>query len=88
MARALTLAAHGDALELHHLSAKVAGDQAAAPRPRGTLKQARAEFEREYLASVLASHRHNVSHSAKALGISRVALQKKMKEYKLRERTS
>ncbi len=88
MARALTLAADGDALELHHLSAKIAGDQATAPRARGTLKQARAQFEREHIAGVLASHQHNVSHSAKALGISRVALQKKMKEYRLRERTS
>ena len=75
-------------LEPHHLSTKIAGDQAAAPKPRGTLKQARAQFEREYIAGVLASHQHNVSHSAKALGISRVALQKKMKEYRLRERTS
>jgi Nif-specific regulatory protein len=88
MARALTLAGDGDVLESHHLSPKIAGDHAAAPRPRGTLKQARAQFEREYIAGVLASHQHNVSHSAKALGMSRVALQKKMKEYRLRERVS
>jgi Nif-specific regulatory protein len=86
MARALTLAGDDEVLQPHHLSAKIAGDTATAEqRPRGTLKQARAQFEREYIAGVLASHKHNVSHSAKALGISRVALQKKMKEYRLRE---
>jgi len=86
MARAVTLAADGDVLQAHHLSPKVAGDAVVtARRPRGTLKQARGEFEREYIAGVLADHQYNVSHSAKALGISRVALQKKMKEFRLRE---
>jgi Nif-specific regulatory protein len=86
MARALTLAGDEDVLQPHHLSTRIAGEVTATEqKPRGTLKQARAQFEREYIAAVLAGHHHNVSHSAKALGISRVALQKKMKEYRLRE---
>ncbi len=89
MERAVTLATSGELLQPHHLSAKVIGDtNVPVRRPRGPLKQARDEFEREYIASVLGEHDGNVSHSAKALGISRVALQKKMKEFRLRERMS
>lgn len=89
MARAVTLAGDGDVLQPPHLSAKLAADGVAVDeRPRGTLKHARDQFEREYIASVLADHQHNVSHSAKALGISRVALQKKMKDFHLRERVA
>ena len=87
MERAVTLATSGELLQPHHLSAKVIGDSSApVRRPRGSLKQARDQFEREYIAAVLGEHDGNVSHSAKALGISRVALQKKMKEFRLRER--
>jgi len=45
---------------------------------------ARAAFEANYIAETLARHRNNVSHAAIALGVSRVTLQKKMKEYSLR----
>ncbi|HLW71765.1 MAG TPA: sigma 54-interacting transcriptional regulator [Candidatus Binataceae bacterium] len=50
----------------------------------GSLAKARAEFETRFIAGVLARHRGNVSHAAIALGVSRVTLQKKMKEYSLR----
>ena len=36
------------------------------------------------ITQVIADHDGNISHAATALGISRVALQKKMKEYNLR----
>ena len=49
-----------------------------------SLAEARATFETKYIAGVLAQHRGNVSHAAVALGVSRVTLQKKMKEYLLR----
>ena len=52
-------------------------------RPRG-LRDARAEFEARYITEVLRAHNGNVSHAAQALGLSRVMLQRKMKEYKLR----
>jgi Nif-specific regulatory protein len=48
------------------------------------LREARAEFETGYIAKVLQEHAGNVSRSAQAMGLSRVALQKKMKEYHLR----
>jgi transcriptional regulator with PAS, ATPase and Fis domain len=49
-----------------------------------SLKRARALFEEEYLAEVLRQHGGNASRAAKALGISRVMLQTKIKEYGLR----
>jgi two-component system nitrogen regulation response regulator NtrX len=45
----------------------------------GTLKQARARFEREYIASVLEQHRGRISEAAKALGIQRTNLYRKMR---------
>jgi Nif-specific regulatory protein len=48
------------------------------------LREARAEFEAQFIAKVLGEHSGNVSRSAQAMGLSRVALQKKMKDYHLR----
>jgi len=50
----------------------------------GKLSDARAEFESRYIADVLARNGGNVTRSAKALGISRISLQRKMKEYQIR----
>ena len=50
------------------------------------LRAARAAFEVDFIDKVLDEHGRNVSHAALALGISRVALQKKMREYGLRVR--
>jgi len=44
----------------------------------GTLKQARARFEREYIATVLERHHGRISDAAKALGIQRTNLYRKM----------
>ncbi len=49
-----------------------------------SLAEVRAAAERQYIAEVLGRHRGNVSRAAAALGVSRVALQKKMKKYALR----
>jgi DNA-binding NtrC family response regulator len=51
---------------------------------RMRLLAARAAFEARYITEVLAEHGGNVSQTAAALGVSRVTLQKKMKEYSLR----
>jgi transcriptional regulator with GAF, ATPase, and Fis domain len=69
-------------------------DHASAPPDRASsepntstatsLLHARAAFEARFIAQVLSQHYGNVSHAAVALGISRVALQKKMKRYRLR----
>ncbi len=48
------------------------------------LREARAAFEAEYISEVLARNQGNVSRAARALGISRPALQEKMKQYLLR----
>jgi DNA-binding NtrC family response regulator len=49
-----------------------------------SLPEARAVFEAQYISEVLHRHDGNVSRAAAALGVSRVALQKKMKRYGLR----
>jgi len=48
------------------------------------LRAARAAFEAQHIRSVLRHHAGNVSHAARALGLSRAMLQKKMKDYELR----
>jgi len=50
-----------------------------------SLADARAAFERSFIAERLSEHNHNVSRAAASLGISRITLQKKMKEYSLRD---
>jgi two-component system nitrogen regulation response regulator NtrX len=45
----------------------------------GTLRQARARFEREYIAAVLEQHHGRISEAAKALGIQRTNLYRKMR---------
>ncbi len=50
----------------------------------GSLRDARAAFEARHIAAVLRQNQSNVSRTAQALGLSRAALQKKMKAYRLR----
>jgi len=45
----------------------------------GTLKQARARFERDYIAAVLEQHHGRMSEAARALGIQRTNLYRKMR---------
>jgi DNA-binding NtrC family response regulator len=49
----------------------------------GTLRQARARFEREYIAAVLDQHHDRISEAAKALGIQRTNLYRKMRTLRL-----
>ena len=51
---------------------------------RKPLRAARAEFEAAYIAESLAEQRGNVSRTARLLGVSRVALHKKIVAYGLR----
>jgi len=46
---------------------------------RRTLRQAHAQFEREYIAAVLEQHRGSVSEAARALGIERANLYRKLR---------
>lgn len=62
-----------------------AGSERASTTEAGKpLREARAAFEAEYISEVLARNQGNVSKAARALGISRPALQEKMKQYALR----
>lgn len=45
----------------------------------GTLRQARVQFEQQYIATVLQQHRGRISQAAKALGIQRTNLYRKMR---------
>jgi Nif-specific regulatory protein len=52
---------------------------------RGSLREARQEFERHFVASVLRLHSGNATKAAKELGISRQMLQRKIRDWNLRE---
>ena len=53
----------------------------------GTLRQARAQFERRYIMSLLEQHRGRMTDAAKSLGIQRTNLYRKMRTLKItRER--
>ena len=91
--RAVALAREGETMAPAHLSERVrsaspdSGDAnafAAATTPGLPLLQARDQFEARYIAEVLRQQNGNVSHAAKALGLSRVMLQRKMKAFGLR----
>jgi two-component system response regulator HupR/HoxA len=49
-----------------------------------TFRKARSDFEARFIAETLARNHGNVSRSAEALGLSRIQLQRKIKEYGLR----
>jgi two-component system nitrogen regulation response regulator NtrX len=68
---------------LQHL--KLDGGPAAMSWSGGTLKQARARFERDYIATVLEQHHGRVSDAARALGIQRTNLYRKMRSLRIRK---
>lgn len=51
-----------------------------APAPSGTLRSARRQFERDYIALVLQRHRGSVGDAARALGIQRTNLYRKARQ--------
>jgi Nif-specific regulatory protein len=87
--RAVALATDGNPLPVDRLSDKLhtaASIRVSLPTSASTLKTARTNFERQYVAEVLRQHEGNAVKAARALGISRQMLQKKIKEYRLRPR--
>ena len=50
---------------------------------RGTLRQARAQFERDYIVATLDQHRGRIGEAAKALGIQRTNLYRKMRSLRV-----
>lgn len=68
-------------------TAPAAAGASAATHPAGSLgslREARAAFEADFIRRTLQSESNNITRAAKAMGLSRVALQKKMKDYNLR----
>ena len=96
MERAVALAADGGVIEPIHLSEKLVPESArVAPSEEGSLQGgeegeitplsiAREGFETAHVKRVLELHRGNVSRAARALGISRVMLHRKIKKHGLR----
>jgi Nif-specific regulatory protein len=92
--RAVALAGDGEQLGRTHLSARLlapgevptdaAYGVALCAGEGGSLIRARTAFEARYIGEVLRQQDGNVSRAAKALGLSRVMLQRKMKAYRLR----
>lgn len=52
--------------------------------PTGTLREARERFERDYVAAVLQHHRGRMGDAARALGIERTNLYRKIKQLNIR----
>src|SRR5207249_4339728 len=93
--RSVALAHDGEPIGPQHLSSKLGaatadaappreGTAEAAAAPGGALRSARSAFEARYIAEVLREQGGNVTRAARALGLSRVMLQKKMKDFGLR----
>lgn len=77
----LVAAAAADAIQLEDVLAHVRFDGALAPHVlAGTLRSARQQFEREYIALVLRHHRGHVGDAARALGIQRTNLYRKARQ--------
>jgi DNA-binding NtrC family response regulator len=74
----------GTAIALEDILPNVRLDGGPAPvSAGGTLKQARARFEREYIAAVLEQHHGRISDAAKALGIQRTNLYRKLRSLRV-----
>jgi transcriptional regulator with PAS, ATPase and Fis domain len=94
MERAVALTADGEAISVRHLSPHLQNlgpegmsGPAAPAGPGGrasSLRQRRAAFEARYISEVLRQSEGNVSRAARALGLSRVTLYKRLREYGIR----
>ena len=89
--RALALATPGASISVDSLSPRIverfrsnSGSDPGVSHRRGSLREARQEFERGFLVSILQLHSGNATQAAKELGISRQMLQKKIKDWDLR----
>jgi two-component system nitrogen regulation response regulator NtrX len=86
--RAVALTPKGSEITPACLSERVWTPLGAAPpgaAPTGPLRAARASFERSYVAAVLERQGGNATRAAGILGISRQMMQRKIREYGLRD---
>src|SRR5205823_1933094 len=84
----LTRPAGGRNVAMEELLAHVRLDAGAVVKSAdGTLRQARARFEGEYITAVLEQHHGRISEAAKAMGVQRTNLYRKMRTLRIdRER--
>ncbi len=80
--RAVLLSDDGKPLTTEFLSDRVSGGEVV-PQVGGTLKEAMAIVEEQFIRRVLKEHGNNRTQSAKALGISRQALTEKLRKYRI-----
>jgi len=79
--RATAVKVSGDLIRLNDVLANTRLSGGALPfSGGGTLKQARERFEREYVAAVLEQHHGRMGEAARALGIQRTNLYRKVKQ--------
>ena len=83
-AHILTPRAKGNSETASRDGGEAPGDATERVGSTADLRDARAAFEAQFIADQLRNNGGNVSRTAAAIGISRVMLQKKMKEYGLR----
>ena len=67
-------------LDVEHVKAHLISDRRDTQIPRGTLRAAREDFEREYIATTLAECGGSVREAAKKLGLDRGNLYRKMRD--------
>jgi two-component system nitrogen regulation response regulator NtrX len=73
--------AAGGVIQLEDVLTHVRFDgPATPPAPAGTLRDARQQFEREYIALVIRHHRGHIGDAARALGIQRTNLYRKARQ--------
>ena len=90
LAQSIPVAGNGEEAVLSAAGISPAATPGAGPQEGNTLFRPRAlraaheHWEKGYLSQALAQRKGNVSHTALALNISRVALQQKMRKYSLR----
>jgi two-component system nitrogen regulation response regulator NtrX len=73
-----------EAIDVYHLSECLPSAPPEAPASaldQPTFRQAKTEFERQYLRKKLAEHRWNISQTAEAIGLERSHLHRKLKSY-------
>jgi DNA-binding NtrC family response regulator len=71
---------HAETIDLTDVLGTVQIDGRARPFARGgTLREARARFEREYIAAVMAQHHGRIPEAAKTLGVQRPNLYRKLR---------
>jgi DNA-binding NtrC family response regulator len=84
---ALVVDVHGRLIRQCDVLANVQLDGATAALVyNGTLKQARERFEKDYVAAVLERHRGRMAEAAKALGIQRTNLYRKVRQLAVKRR--